>query len=156
MNLISILAIVIAGLFLTSCSSTAGHATGQVYQKSRQDTPKTTPTQAQRAYAADAAASVQHLSSSLVQSPSEGDAGATHASQAAVPAPPPSSSVAETSYEGEARATYAPQTAVSATPQPSSVPTRPSKAGTHFTQSTQVEKVIGSKPVIGDDSELRN
>jgi hypothetical protein len=154
MNPISILAIVIAGLSLTSCSSTASHAPPQAYQKSRQATPKTTRTQEHLAYTAQAAASILHPSSTVVENSFEaGNAGATQAVQAA---PPQFSGVAERSYEGVARATNEPQTAASATPHPSSVPTRPSKAGTHVTQSTQVEKLIGSKPVIGDDSELRN
>jgi hypothetical protein len=100
MNPLSTISIVTAASLLTSCASTAGQPKPQSSQNSGQFTPKRTPTQEQRDYAAQTAASV----------PSES----------------------------------------------SSVPTRPSKAAPHVTQSTQVEKVIGSKPVIGDDSELRN
>jgi hypothetical protein len=154
MNPISILAIVIAGLSLTSCYSAASHARPQAYQKSRQAVPKTTRTQEHLAFTAQAPASISHPSSSVVENSLEGgDAGAIQAVQAS---PPPLPGVAERSHEGVARAIYEPQTAAPATPQPSSAPTRPSKAGTHVTQSTQVEKLIGSKPVIGDDSELRN
>jgi hypothetical protein len=100
MNPLSTISILTAASLLTSCASTAGQPKPQSSQNSGQFTPKRTPTQEQRDYAAQTAASV----------PSES----------------------------------------------SSVPTRPSKAAPHVTQSTQVEKVIGSKPVIGDDSELRN
>ena len=100
MNPLSTISILTAASLLTSCASTAGQPKPQSSQNTGQFTPKRTPTQEQRDYAAQTAASV----------PSES----------------------------------------------SSVPTRPSKAAPHVTQSTQVEKVIGSKPVIGDDSELRN
>ena len=100
MHPLSSIAIMIAASLLTSCASMAGQPKPQTSQNSGQLAPKRTPTQEQRDYAAQTAASIPSQSSS--------------------------------------------------------VPTKPSKAGTHVTQSTQVEKVIGSKPVIGDDSELRN
>ena len=55
----------------------------------------------------------------------------------------------------QAQREYAAKTAASV---PASLPTqndKHSKVKAHVTDSTQVETVIGSKPVIGDDSELR-
>jgi outer membrane biogenesis lipoprotein LolB len=53
----------------------------------------------------------------------------------------------------QAQRDYAAKTAASVPSAPSSV--KQSKAHTHVTDSTQVETVLGTKPVIGDDSELR-
>jgi outer membrane biogenesis lipoprotein LolB len=51
----------------------------------------------------------------------------------------------------QAQRDYGAKTAASV---PSAAPTgKPSKA--HVTDSTQVETVLGTKPVVGDDSELR-
>ena len=156
MSLISIIAILIAASLLASCASTTGRPKVQISQNRERFTQKGTPTQEQRVYTAQTAASIPFQPSSVPENLSEEEPRASSAAQAIAAAQPPFSGIAEGTSEREARATYTPQTTVSATPQSSRGPTRPSKAATHVTQSTQVEKVIGSKPVIGDDSELRD
>jgi hypothetical protein len=184
MSLISIIAILIAASLLASCASSTGRPKVQISQNRERFTQKGTPTQEQRVYAAQTAASIPFQHSSVPENLSEEEPRASSeaeatapvppqssnvpknlseeasrvrsAAQATAPAQPPFSGIAGGTSEREARATYTPQTTVSATPQSSRGPTRPSKASTHVTQSTQVEKVIGSKPVIGDDSELRD
>jgi|GEM_PF-2591647 len=55
----------------------------------------------------------------------------------------------------QAQREYAAKTAASVPSRPPSPSDKQSKVKAHVTDSTQVETVLGTKPVIGDDSELR-